>query len=391
MRRKNAVRLVGRALAAGLLLVSARSALADLRGALREAPALVRIPPGALGPGYRNAVDALVKASARTIPLPASTASFTYRYDPETGRYERTSETFGPMLFMERPETLGQGTWSAGVTGQYLERDEFDGHGIGRDPFPVIIPGSGAAVLLVTPKFVNHLAAVNVTYGIRDDLDLNVAVPVLTSDNDVNATLARGTRSGFNTEHSKVSLGVGDVRLRAKYRVFEWQGLTGAAGAVLRLPTGEEDDGLGTGDVELGPTLALAKRWGERVETHWNAGFEFDLENSNESAAHYAFGVNVQAIKDRIDLGVSFLGRSEVDGLRSDAAISGPHQTPAGPALTPYGGYDFGRKDMFDFHGGAKLRLYRTLVLTLSALKPLNEDGLRSSTWSPVGGLEATF
>lgn len=388
---KTCVRPLGRVLSACLLLVSAGNVRAGFRDDLRNAPALVGVPPASLGPGYRNGVDALVRSAARTLPLPAPAASFTYRLDTASGRYERTSETFGPMLFMERPETLGRGTWNVGVTGQYLERDEFDGHGIGRDPFPVAIPDRGTAVLLVTPKFLNHLATVNVTYGVLNDLDLNVAVPLMTSDNDTNVTFAAGGRQFFNTQHSKVSLGVGDVRLRGKYRLFAWQGLTGAAGAIVRLPSGDEGDGTGTGDVELGPTMALAKRWGDRVETHWNAGFDFAIQHSNESAAHYAFGVNVQAIKKWLDLGVSFLGRSEVDGVRSDAAISGPHETPTGTALTPYGGYDFGRKDMFDFSAGAKVRLFRTLVLTFSMLKALNEDGLRSSNWSPVGGLEATF
>ena len=51
-------------------------------------------------------------------------------------------------------------------------------------------------------------------------------------------------------------------------------------------------------------------------------------------------------------------------------------QTPAGPALTPYGGYDFDRKDLFDFSAGAKVKLYKTLVFTLSFLKALNPNSL---------------
>jgi hypothetical protein len=42
------------------------------------------------------------------------------------------------------------------------------------------------------------------------------------------------------------------------------------------------------------------------------------------------------------------------------------------------------------FAGGARVRLHRTLVLTVNMLKGLNDDGLRSSNWSPVGALEAT-
>jgi hypothetical protein len=233
---------------------------------------------------------------------------------------------------------------------------------------------------------------VNVTYGVIDDLDLNLAVPFGAGDFDVNASLI--DESGhffFNTQHSKVSIGVGDLLLRAKYQLGEWQGLTTAAGVSARLPSGDADNAFGSGDFELGPYLAVSTLLWDRVEPQWNGGFDFDLQDSHLSSAHYAFGVNVQAVKEWLDLGVSFLGRSEVDGRRSERAISGLHQTAAGPALQPFEGLDFDRKDYFDFSGGARVRLYKTLVLTVSALKGLNDDGLRSSNWSPVGGLEATF
>ena len=386
-------RVLWRILAFALLVVLPDEAQAGgLRGDLRNAPALVGIPPAALGAGYRNAVDALVDSAARQLPAPSASAAFTYRFDAASGTYERTSETFGPMLFMERPQTIGKYAWNVGVSGQYLELDEFDGKSIGRDPFPVNVPGRGTVTYLTTPKFIYHLATVSVTYGLLDDLDVNVTVPFAAADNDINISLVDEDGGFFfNTKHSKVSIGVGDVHVRAKYRTCEWQGLTSAVGVDARLPSGSTDDGLGTGDFEIGPYLAISKLWGDRVETQWNAGFDFDTMDSIESSAHYAFGVNVQAVKEWLDLGVSFLGRSEVDGLRSDASISGPHQTPAGPALTPYGGYSFDRKDYFDVSAGARVKLWRTLVLTLSALKALNEDGLRSSEWSPVGAIEASF
>ncbi|HEY3190407.1 MAG TPA: hypothetical protein VGJ70_23150, partial [Solirubrobacteraceae bacterium] len=146
-------------------------ARADLRSKLQNAPALVELNPAGFGPGYRNAVDALLGSAARAVPVPAGSSAFTYRFDPATGTYEQTSETFGPMLFMERPQTVGRYVWNIGLTGQYYELDEFDGEGVGRDLNPVILPGR-TVTFLATPKFIYHLATINVTYGLLDDLDL---------------------------------------------------------------------------------------------------------------------------------------------------------------------------------------------------------------------------
>jgi hypothetical protein len=388
------IRRGGGVLVLGALTIAAVPAVeADLRDDLRNAPAIVEVDPTALGPGYRNAVDALVDSAPRALPIPAASGAFTYRYDDATGEYERTSETFGPMLFMERPQTLGRQVWRIGVSGQYLELDEFDGKSIGRDPDPIIVPGrSGPIRFFATPKFIYHLATVNVTYGLLDDLDLNVAVPFGASDFDTTASLVdENGNFFFNTQHSKESVTVGDVLLRAKYRLCEWQGVTAAAGLNARLPSGDSDNAWGTGTFGLGPALAASMLLWDRVEPQWNGGFDFDVEESHRSSAHYAFGVNVQAVKEWLDLGVSFLGRSDVDGLRSDRSVSGLHQTAAGPLLRPYEGFNFDRKDYFDFSGGARVRVYKTLMITLSATKGLNDDGLRSSNWSPVGALEATF
>lgn len=373
------------------LLALPLDARAALRDAMRNAPRLVALPD--LGPTYRNAVDALVDHAARQVPIPAASGAFTYRFEPETGTYVRSSDTFGPMIFMERPQTIGRYVWNIGVTGQYLELNEFDGKKVGVDPDRIIVPGRAGPVLFsATPKFIYHLATVNVTYGLLDNLDLNVAVPLIAADFDMNAFLVNEQgRLFLNTQHSKESFAVGDVHLRAKYRLCEWERLTAAAGLITRFPSGATDNPLGIGDVEMGPYLAVSTVFWDRVEPQWNAGFDFNVENSHLSSGHYAFGVNVQAVKEWLDLGVAFLGRSEVDGRITDASISGPHQTATGPALRPYEGLNFDRKDYFDLNLGARVRLFKTLVLSVNMLKGLNEDGLRSSNWSPGGALEATF
>lgn len=70
--------------------------------------------------------------------------------------------------------------------------------------------------------------------------------------------------------------GVGDTLIGFKYRLLdespERPALLG--GLTLRLPTGDEDEGLGTEGVDVGVLLAASKAVGPVVLT-WNAGYTF--------------------------------------------------------------------------------------------------------------------
>jgi hypothetical protein len=379
------------ALALAMLLIAAdgQAGSSNIRRTLRNAPGLVGLT---LDERYRNAADVLVESAARNLPIPASLGSFTYRYDAASDRYERSSETLGPTLFMERPQTIGRGMWNVGGVVQYLELDEFDGRKVGKDPDPLITPSGDVTTFSATPKPLYHLFTLNVTYGVTDDLDINVAVPLAAVDFDTNTSRqdAGSTFVSRVTEHGHVSLGVADILLRAKYQLCNRTGWAAAAGFITRLPTGDRDKALGTGDAELGPYLAFSWLLWNRVEPTWNAGFDANVSDPHLSSAHYAFGVNVQTTS-WLDLGGSLHGRSEVDGRRAETSVSGPHQTPTGTELRPYLGVSVDRNDYFDAAFGGRIRLGRTVVLALNAVYALNEDGLRASDFSPVASLEGTF
>jgi hypothetical protein len=370
-------------LVCALVPVAAWAVDTDIRGNLRRAPSLVGLN---LPPTYRNAVDQLIAESARAIPVPSSSSAFTYKFDPGTGTFTQTSGTLGPMLFMERPQTVGRNVFHAGVTGQYLELDEYDGESTGRDPFPVIVGGSPVA-FLAKPKLLYHLATFNFTFGLSDDFDVNVAVPTAAVDGDMNAQVVGGA---YVTEHGSVPYDIGDMHVRFKYHVCEWEGWHSAVGLDTRIPTGDPKKALGTGDGELSPYIAMSRVFWDRVEPYWNAGVNFNVTDSDESSGHYSFGVTVQAI-ERLGFGGAVLGRSDFTNRSEVETIGGPHQTPTGIATLPYSGVNTDRNDYFDATVGAHLRLYKTAVLTFGVYKAINDDGLRTSEWSPVGSLQATF
>ena len=62
----------------------------------------------------------------RIVPLSSSVSGFTYDYNPDLDVYDRSTKTFGP-LFSERAQTIGRRRFLVGMSGSYLEFNEFDG------------------------------------------------------------------------------------------------------------------------------------------------------------------------------------------------------------------------------------------------------------------------
>jgi hypothetical protein len=271
-----------------------------------------------------------------------------------------------------------------------LELDEFDGETVGRDPHPIVV-GGDTVLFSTTPKIIYHVATVNVTYGITDDLDVNMALPLIALDFDANARRAApGGITFINTQHGRVSVNIGDIHLRAKYHAFSWEGLEGAAGLDVRLPTGDPTDALGTGTGTIRPFVAFSHHHYSWIEPHLNGGFEFDVVESNRSRAHYGMGVTLKPC-EWFDFSGTLLGQSEFDGIRSNASVSGPHIVQGATVQRPYEGISVSRKDYFDAMIGARFRIWETLVLSAGVMKAINDDGLRSSNWSPIGAIQGTF
>jgi hypothetical protein len=230
----------------------------SLERKLEDASLLVGINSG-------SAFDALAEniadTAARAVPIVSSSAGFTYRYNAATEVFERTSQTLGP-LYLERPDTLGQGKFNVSVSFQYVELNEFDGTSLkdleSNDPIVVrAFDASGnpigfrATRLRYSLGLQNYVTAVGFTYGVTDDLDVNLYLPIMvtnmrvgvhardvaTAGPDAVFTPAAGPeRVGHD---SGDAVGVGDILLRAKYQLPRWDFLKSALGLQLRLPSGQ--------------------------------------------------------------------------------------------------------------------------------------------------------
>lgn len=388
-------RTSGRARRTAVLVLAAaalagRPADADLLKRLRGAPGLVGVtlPNQA---AWENANELALQEVARNLPVPSSAQTIVYERNPTTGEYEKTiAPSLGPSPFMERAETLGQGRFGVSVTGQYFEVDEFDGNKLGSDPHPVLDAGGTAILFEATPKAVYHLATINGTVGVLDDLDINLAIPLMARDYDFNVPFPTDP-SVLIAQHNNSDVEVGDVHARAKYHLGEWMDWSGAVGLDTRIPTGDRDEATGTNDFEVGPYVAASRLFADRLEMLLNAGFDFNAHHTRRSSGHYALGLNVIACRWATFTG-AVLGRSNFDSWSEGASISGPHSVNGTTANTPYGGYNFDdRKDYFDANVGAKVRLADNFAVSLGVLKSINSDGARASDWSPVGSIEGYF
>jgi hypothetical protein len=396
-----------------LLVLAAFPAAADsLRDRLPEAARRTGIEGGT---AFDALSDAIGDAAARNLPIVAASAGFTYKYNPDLEVFERTSETLGP-LFLERPDTLGRGKLNVNVSYQYVELNEIDGDDMSNleapDPIRIRVRDSAGNLLGFTANrlrydlnLVNHIVGLSATYGVLDNLDVNLLLPIIVTDYDVTARnkqlFIAGTDGIFNPQPGPELIGpaddgatgVGDLLLRAKYQLPRHGALRSALGLQLRLPSGEEDNFHGTGSFEASPFFYASTVLWSRVEPHASLGIDLRADDVERSQGRYGFGVDVDVTR-RLGLALGFLGRSEFNGSASESETSFGHLVdPATSRVEPRPllGIEFDRKDYFDFSFGVRVVVWRQLMLFANGIYALNDDGLRNDSVIPRGGIEGTF
>ena len=289
-----------------------------------------------------NELNRQVGAQLTTSPLGSSAGGFAFTLNPSLGTLSRSSDSFGP-LFTQRAFTVGRRKLSLGLN--YLRRtyDTFDGQNLREGDLKFYFPHndccpnqtpSGQAVgddTTLTPFFEGDVLegalAINLdsdtvsffaNYGITDRFDLGVAVPIVNVDlkTDLIATIMRLATTDRTLIHSfdgrgsdqtiqsaaGSASGIGDITLRGKVRFLDTPGGGLAVSADLRLPTGKEEDLLGTGATQFTATFIGSTTYG-KIAPHVNVGYT--VSSGISEAAEDAF---VTAPPDEFDYsgGVDF-------------------------------------------------------------------------------------
>jgi hypothetical protein len=332
-----------------------------------------------------------ISSEVRPLPIAPSAGGITYEFDPEKGTYRRTTESLGPIV-AARPQTLGKGKFSVNVAFTSFEYDKFEGDNLNNikatavhEDFPNAagkLPSPGdppfeldtvEVKLDVDLKF--RSLALAGTYGITDRLDIGAVIPVVDAEMDVHAdarvihsplnkTPDLHTFEGEDAESPKdfargSATGIGDILLRAKYYGINRRHF-GLAGAFeVKLPTGDENDFLGTGDTTVLPFLIASGTFANILIPHLNLGYEFNLDDSDKDAVAYAVGLEVG--KPILTGVIDVLGHHELNGD------------------------DIG-SDIVNAAFGIKWSPANRIILIANGMIPINNDeGLRSDFIGTVG------
>ena len=396
-----------------------------------------------------------------TFPLPSSSGGFAFTTDPATGEVSLRSATFGPV-FSERALTIGKGRFDFGLAFQPVKFDSFETAELTGGNIKFFLehnnccpPGNNAPSLPTgegpsqfTPPFERDLLRSQISldietnttvfyanYGVTDRLDVGAAIPVVHVEfgGSVTSTIERTATSGQPAIHSfdgvgQVSqtlsetasaTGLGDILLRGKYNFVRSNANALAASIDLRLPTGDEDDLLGTGATQTKLQLLASGEYG-LFAPHAYFGYTFssgdvsdltadvlitvvdDPANSSQVAAlqptpfdpsvpdevNWGFGVSAAA-HPRVTLGFDLIGRTIRDVFRFDIGDrTFPNRGPD-PAQQPFlatdeflvrGDQDTGTLQNLNLLlgvVGGKVNIGRGLLLNAGVLFPMTNSGLQ--------------
>jgi hypothetical protein len=361
--------------------------------------------------------DTVSAAFARALPLPSASSGVSYSFDPLTGNFRRDATTLG-QVYLDRADPLGKGRVNFSVSYAYVELDELDGKPADdlRDPAPIPLEGKAAAIALPRLR-VNaavHQVLLALTYGITDDLEASIALPLAYSDIDLFAEVrAAGVLAADGSLirlHSTVNdpahpFGPGDVLLRAKYRLLQTGPADVAAGLLLRIPTGEVKDLQGLGFYEVAPSLLASTRIFEtapwaRLQGHGNVGVGFNADDVASSEVRWGLGLD-WGLTERVTAAVAVLARHQLGRVAPAGAFTYNRCTAGLVACVtdrsvrhgsaPLFGLEPGRFDYYFLSLGGRGGLWRdTLFGFADVLLPLNDGFVRMEP-IPIVGLEATF
>ena len=348
-------------------------------------------------PVLRGLGRALSSSVGKSLPIPAASSGITFTFDPRTSAFERDTEVLG-QIFLERARPIGKGKLNFSVTYQYVETDLLDGHELSSlsDLDPIRDPATGADFVIrrLDVELVTHMMTTSLTYGVTDDLETNVTVPLLHTSFDMTGRLFQLGGRVFPLQGgatSDVQIDIGDVLVRGKYRFLRGRYGELAAGLVFRLPSGDEDDFQGTGLFEVSPhlyastpTITLFPH--VRVQGFLDAGVDFTPQDGSRGEGRFGAGVDVM-LATRLTVSAAFLGREPFGRLVPPGFADVPR---ADGSRTPIFGIET-RPSYYDLSVGGRVNLWRDTVFGMAnVVVPINRDGVRASV-VPLVGIEVAF
>jgi hypothetical protein len=375
-------------------------------------------------------INSTIVSQLPTFPVGTSSGGFTYTFDTASGTFSRRSESFGPA-FAERALTIGRQRFSFGMNYQRGSYDRLAGRDLHNGDLKFYIrhndccPATAAGTSPLEPPFEGDVVAaalsVDLTtnivaffgdFGVTDNLDVGVAVPIVSVDlgASVTTTILRLATEGstppihgWNEAGSAEKVissqgsatGLGDILVRAKYN-FLRRGPGGLAAALdLRLPTGEVEELLGTGATQAKFFLIGSTTVGA-VNPHFNFGYTVSGEGPKNQTdeVNFATGLDLSAT-DRLTLSADVIGRTLRDAGRFvDTDSTFQFRTVAGGPLQSRTftelALEDGNLNLMLGAAGFKYNPTGNLLVSVNLLFPLSKSGLHDRI-TPVIGFDYAF
>jgi hypothetical protein len=316
------------------------------------------------------ALNGALVTQLATFPTGSSSGGFTYTLDERTGIPQRSSGNFGPS-FAERALTIGKGRFSSGLSYQHVSFDQFEGLDLqGGARFYLQhneccpgqtadgTPNPNAAVTPstdVNPYFEGDLvkaelnlkastdtAVIFANYGLSNSFDLAVSIPFVRVELDASMTstiLRLATTNdprihsfGGSSPDTRVTRetgsasGLGDISIRGKWRFLPAPGGGMAADLDLRLPTGNEQELLGTGATRVKLGLIYSADFG-RFSPRFNVGYTLSSGSLSQTVGSYQLGDETpQPISQAPDAYDTVFRGTEPSAVLSEADLQVPDE-----------------------------------------------------------------
>jgi hypothetical protein len=384
----------------------------------------------------REGIAIGVNNAIASFPLGASSAGFTYSTNPTTGERELRAVSFGPV-FVERALTNGKGVFNLGFAyqgGHYstLQGRDLENDGIVAQQQRGTFVSDGSDV---GDTWRSHLAMdgkvflVSGSYGVSDNFDIGWSVPFVSlsaqarfirdynggldydrnlSFIDPNAGPTQGQRvfirdrypnkAGTQTlvDRTIDASGLGDIILRAKYAFGPQEGQRVLFSGDVRLPTGDEENLLGTGKASVRAIVGTSRRLGENASFNANGGFTV---GGLTDEINFSLGTEVAVLPAKqMTLTFDFIGQNlrdavvDVDSLVTFDRVNSNLADGFQPRRVIVSAEAFarGQTTLLRAAIGAKYALGGNWLLTGSALFRLNDNGFQAKV-IPFVGIEHTW
>ena len=336
-----------------------------------------------------------VLQSRPLFPIPSAVGLVSYKFNDQTGTYERVQGSLGPLL-ADRGATTGKGTFTISGTYSFSNFDQVNG----KDSIELVLHHCltpDCTTNLASP-FLNDTIHVQVktrlksqalvlsaVYGLTDRVDVGLVIPYLRNDLSVltDARIVYSTNASPQVHQfdpnvetpgqygTGTAIGIGDVVLRGKTRLVPKSTTWDAAVlADVTLPTGDKQNFLGNGEVRTRLTLVASTQI-KNLIPHINVGYEANWGESKLNAVDYRIG-SEYALRPTVTLSGELLGivRPSASRLFQSTVLEG--QTLIG-------------RSEIDGAIGGKWQIAKNRAFLFNLLLPLNSKGVRATSVVTVG------